>query len=181
MPADDPLSVIDVAKMLGLKKEHAFKVIDRLGIQKIRQPHKAHKGQAIAYITATDFALVKQYVESQRGAENQTTPTDSDIATIIEVGVFYVIQLEPEHDAGRFKVGFAANIGERLRAHRCSAPFAVVVKTWPCKRLWERTAIDCVTSHCEQLYTEVFRCVDLGAVIEKCDRFFGIMPDVTEG
>ena len=36
-----------------------------------------------------------------------------------EVGVFYLIQLEPQFDPGRFKVGFAANISDRLRALRC--------------------------------------------------------------
>jgi hypothetical protein len=106
-----------------------------------------------------------------------TDSNDSDGDDLrVGSGVFYLIQLEPDHDPGRFKVGFAANISERLRAHRCSAPFAIVAKKWPCKRLWESTAIDCVTADCEQLHTEVFRYNDLDSVIAKCNQFFAIMP-----
>ena len=91
-------------------------------------------------------------------------------------GVFYLIQLEQEHDPGRFKVGFASNMMERLRTHRCSAPFATVVETWPCHTLWERTAIVCVTQNCQQIHTEVFRAADIAQVKELCDRFFELMP-----
>jgi hypothetical protein len=59
-------------------------------------------------------------------------------------GVFYLLQLEPEHDPGRIKAGFAVSLPERLRTLRCSAPFTKVVRTWPCKVLWERTAIESV-------------------------------------
>ena len=91
-----------------------------------------------------------------------------------------MIQLEPDHDPGRFKVGFAANINERLRAHRCSDPFAEILKTWACRRTWERTAIDCVTATCEQVHTEVFRTESLDDVKARCDAFFDIMPAVQD-
>ena len=61
---------------------------------------------------------------------------------IEEQGVFYLLLLETEHDPSRFKVGFEISLSERLRALRCSAPLLEVVKTWPCKSLWERTAIE---------------------------------------
>jgi hypothetical protein len=84
--------------------------------------------------------------------------------------------LEPDHDPGRFKVGIADNFPERLRQHRCSAPLLKVVKTWPCKRLWEKTAIDCVTEGCEKLHTEVFRTQSIELVVERANRFFELMP-----
>jgi hypothetical protein len=41
-----------------------------------------------------------------------------------EASLFYLLQLEPEHDQGRSKVGFTTELEGRLRKHRCSAPFA---------------------------------------------------------
>jgi hypothetical protein len=54
-----------------------------------------------------------------------------------------------------------------LRQLRCSAPYIQVMKTWPCRRLWEKTAIECVTEGCERLHTEVFRALFLETVEEK--------------
>ena len=71
--------------------------------------------------------------------------------------VFYVILLDPESDPGRFKVGFSTEVAERLRSHETFAPFSELVKTWPCKTLWENTAIDCIADGCERLAPEVFR------------------------
>lgn len=67
---------------------------------------------------------------------------------------------------------------DRLRALRCSAPFAKVVGTWPCKELWGKTAIDCVTADCEKLHTEIFRTDALDEVAAKCQQFFALMPEV---
>ncbi|NJR52122.1 MAG: hypothetical protein HC780_23645 [Leptolyngbyaceae cyanobacterium CSU_1_3] len=89
-----------------------------------------------------------------------------------------MIQLEPEFDPGRFKVGFAANMSERLRHLRCSAPFAVVMRTWPCRRLWEKTAIESVSDSCERLHTEVFRASSTDEIIVRCERFFAVMPPI---
>ena len=66
------------------------------------------------------------------------------------------------------------------RVAGCSAPFAEVVATWPCKRLWERTAIECVSDGSERIHTEVFRTASLVSVREKCERFFALMPKVAE-
>ena len=102
-------------------------------------------------------------------------------AALYDIGVFYLLCLEPEHDPHRFKVGFASNLNERLRHHRCAAPYTQVVKTWPCRRLWEKTAIECVTNGCERLHTEVFRAASLKSVEEKCNNFFALMPNLVGG
>ena len=165
------ISVIDVAKAVGKAKQTVFKVLKRLGIesQKMRGPDS--RGQLIAYITQEEYNLVKAEIQNIRGGESVTPEP-----TIPELGVFYVVQLEPDHDPGRFKVGFASNMAERLRAHRCSAPFSKVLKTWPCRSLWEKTIIDCVCDGCERLHTEVFRVDSIDKVISKCDAFFSLMP-----
>jgi hypothetical protein len=64
----------------------------------------------------------------------------------------------------------------RLQKHRCAAPFAQYLKSWPCKRVWERAAIDCVTSGCERLHTEVFRVGSLEQLISRAQAFFSMMP-----
>lgn len=179
---DESISVIDAASEVGLDKRTVFKILKRLGIETLMERSAApdHRGQAIAHISLDDFESLRQDLASRNpgSAASDSEIADSEYAPI-DAGVFYLIQLEPEHDPGRFKVGFAVNISERLRSHRCSAPFASLVKTWPCRRVWERTAIDCVTAGCEQLHTEVFRTGDLGAVVARCDRFFSMMPQVT--
>lgn len=92
-------------------------------------------------------------------------------------GVFYLIQLEPEHDPGRFKLGFATNIEEGLRSHKTAAPFSKVLKTWPCKLLWEKTAIECASQGCVRLHTEVFRTESIDEVQSRCEQFFKLMPE----
>lgn len=62
--------------------------------------------------------------------------------------------------------------------HRCSAPFAHYRKYWPCRRTWERAAIDGVTNGLEQLHTEVFRGPSLDEVLARGERFFSVMPAV---
>ncbi|MCL2065374.1 MAG: GIY-YIG nuclease family protein [Candidatus Cloacimonetes bacterium] len=91
-------------------------------------------------------------------------------------GYFYLIQLEPDLDPGRFKVGFATSLEDRIRQHKCSAPLLKLKKHWACKSLWEKTIIDCITNDCEKIHTEVFRSTSIDIVIKKCDEFFDIMP-----
>ena len=98
----------------------------------------------------------------------------------MNIGVFYLLRLEPEHDPSRFKVRFANNLNERLRHLRCAAPYTQVMNTWPCRRLWEKTAIECVTDGCERLHTEVSRSLSLETIEEKCAEFFALMPKLAE-
>jgi hypothetical protein len=171
------VSVIDAALELRKRKQTLFKVMKRLGITGARRRDPSKGNQVVLFISRTDFDRIRCDLGSvSRGNEQD----DTDIQDIgfypAEKGVFYLIQLEPDHDPKRFKVGFAADITERLRAIRCAAPFATVLKTWDCRRLWEKTAIDCVTFNCEQIHTEVFRTTSVEDVARRCDNFFGMMP-----
>ncbi len=136
-------------------------------------------GQVISYITNEDFKRTLDEIKSQKNfnvSELAGEYTLINEELLFEQGVFYLLMLEPDHDPGRFKVAFAINLSERLRALRCSAPFAKVINCWPCKRLWEKTAIDCVTKGCDRLHTEVFRTQSIKSVIERCQLFFDLMP-----
>jgi hypothetical protein len=164
------ISVIDVARSLGKTKQLIFKIVGRLKIETVLEKTSTSRGQKIAYISAADHQRIKEYFATCgfEGEEAITLPETS--------GVFYLIQLEPEHDPGRFKLGFATNIEERLRSHKTAAPFSKVLKTWRCKLLWEKTAIECASQGCERIHTEVFRTDSIDQVLFRCEEFFKLMP-----
>ena len=172
---DNLISVIDAAKKLGVQRQRLFKVIKKLGIATTKERSQNHRGQAIAYIKDADLDLI---INSSAMDSTETVTNGERPSMVLDHGVFYLVQLEPEHDPLRFKVGFASNMSDRLRSLRCSAPFALILDTWPCHRLWEKTAIDCITHGCEKLHTEVFRTDDISRVKDKCHQFFHLMPNL---
>jgi hypothetical protein len=177
---DDWIAVRDVATEHGKRKQTVFKVLKRLGIETTKQRASSGKNQLIAYISQDGYQrLSAELLVMSSGVDSEDGEAESaEGFTCAEEGVFYLVQLEPDLDPGRFKVGFAVSLHERLRHLRCSAPFAVVVRSWPCRRLWEKTAIDCVSIESERLHTEVFRATSLDGVVERCEGFFAVMPPV---
>jgi hypothetical protein len=175
---DNTISVIDLAAQLGKRKQTIFKVLRRLGIEPTKATSANSRGAFVAYITDEDARLIRAELAMPSNSETfgEVGLDPTEISVPGQQGLFYLILLERRHDPGRFKVGFAINLSDRLRALRCSAPFATVVKSWPCKMLWEKTAIECVSDGCERLHTEVFRADSIEAVIAKCESFFALMP-----
>jgi hypothetical protein len=155
-----------------------FKTLKKMGIETRKERNSANGGQAIAYVTQADYQRIVARLSVSTAPRDGEDEDGDEEQWSAEFGVFYLLQLEPELDPGRFKVGFAASMPERLRQLRCSAPFVTVIKTWPCRRLWEKTAIDSVAAGCERLYTEVFRSGSLDEIMGRCDRLFAVMPPV---
>jgi hypothetical protein len=166
------IAISDAAARLGKRKKHLFKVIDRLRIAKRFEKSATARGQKVAYIAEQDFEALEEYFASSGDVVQEHT-NDSQTG-----GVFYLIQLEPEHDPSRFKLGFATNLEERLRAHKTSAPYSTVIKTWRCKLLWEKTAIESISRGCEKIHTEVFRGVSIETILDRCEQFFALLPNV---
>ena len=169
---EELISVIDIVKLRGKYKAYLFKVLKRLKIETIKDKSSEAKGQKISYINKNDYELLIKSLRSDESNSDENTNLTSS-------GVFYIIQLEPDHDPGRFKLGFATNIEERLRSHKTSAPLSRVVKTWPCMLLWEKTVIDCVSQDCERIYTEVFRTESIDEIQARCEEFLSLMPKIT--
>lgn len=119
---DDLISVRDIAAQHGKRKQTVFKILKRLGIETTKQRSATGKNQLVAYITQDEFKLVRGELLTIRSDDESEDGELDGIETAAEHGVFYLIQLEPVFDPGRFKVGFAANMPERLRHLRCSAP-----------------------------------------------------------
>ena len=140
-----------------------------MGIQTHLIRREESRGQKVAYISQGDYQILLETLINSSDAE-----IDAASDTTIP-GYFYIIQLEPAFDAGRFKLGFASDLDERLRTHRTAAPFAALVGKWPCKLLWEKTAIDCISSGCEKLHTEVFRTSNFEDVVRRANAFFELM------
>ena len=122
----------------------------------------------MSYITQDEYERLEPHLDGRVGQESATqSGTDP---------VFYLLRPEPQRDPRRFKVGFATDVEERIRHFKTVAPYVELVRKWPCKALWEKTAIDCVTDGCERLHTEVFRSEAIEKVIDRADRFFALMP-----
>lgn len=179
-PGSDALvSVIDAASQLGMLKQTVFKILKRLGIEAVKHRDPERRNAPTSFITSEQLKRVVEECATSDGGD--VTTAFDDVAVVWgDMGYFYVVQLEPEHDPGRFKLGFTVAVAERLRTHRCAAPFAEVLQTWPCRRVWERAAIDCASAGCEQLHTEVFRGESIEAVIERAEEFFALMPRIDD-
>ena len=175
-PAAGSVAVAELADELGTYKQTIFKIVKRLGIQPAKRREPTRGNQLVALVSEADAAAIR--VAFAEGRRNVAQGVSEVVEFAPDEGWFYLIQLEPEHDPGRFKVGFTTDLDGRLRHHRCSAPFAVYTKTWPCRRTWERAAIDCMTIGHEQLHTEVFRGSSLEEVAARGDQFFKVMPGV---
>jgi hypothetical protein len=181
--SDERIAIVDLADELQVRKQRVFKILKRLGIRPTQRREASRGNQNVAMMTLAEAAAVRS--ELGRGSSPRDDGAPLAVSATIaatevyfadDVGVFYLIHLEPDHDPGRFKVGFTTELDGRLRKHRCSAPFAQSLKSWASRRTWERAAIDCVTQGCEKLHTEVFRTASLSEVSARADAFFAIMP-----
>jgi hypothetical protein len=177
-PARAPkvIAVAELADELGTYKQTVFKIARRIGVEPIKRREQSRGNQLVAFVAEADAARIRDVFAEGRRSGVEGAADAVELAP--DEGWFYLIQLEPQHDPGRFKVGFTTDLDGRLRHHRCSAPYAEYRKHWPCRRTWERAAIDCVTADAEQLHTEVFRGPSLEVVLERGDRFFSTMPAV---
>lgn len=172
--SDQLVSISEIARTHGKRRQTIHKLVKRLSIRTVKVRGKNTRGQVSSHISLENYEELQRHLGglgTSPGDEVKDGPSDV-------VGVLYLIQLEPDSDPGRFKLGHTTNIDERMRSHRTVAPFVSLKRKWPCRLIWEKTAIECVTQDCERLYTEVFRTDDIDGVIERADQFFQLMPTI---
>jgi hypothetical protein len=75
-----------------------------------KERNSANGGQAIAYVTREDYQRVVARLTVSTPQRDGEEDDGDEEQWSAESGVFYLIQLEPELDPGRFKVGFAASM-----------------------------------------------------------------------
>ena len=170
MPDETYVSIKELAMRLGMDKSHARRYVLKLGFkpQKRRTPDSANQ------LTLTVTAVEAEAIVQQRLDQGFLS---SDKAVPYDVGFFYVIQLVPELAPLRVKLGFAIDMSDRIAQHRTSAPTATIVKTWPCRRSWEVTAMDALTAGGAKLIlNEVFEADDLNELVQRGDSFFALLP-----
>ena len=91
------ISVIDAARQIGKAKQGVFKILKRLGIETQKLRGSDAHGQLISYITQEEFQILLSAISI-----SSDTISDGSESPEVDSGVFYLIQLEPEHDPGRF-------------------------------------------------------------------------------
>jgi hypothetical protein len=97
-----------LAKQHGKRKQAVFKVLKRLGIETAKLRSSDHRGQLIAYISSEDARIVSaELLSSMQADVGDEAELTSIEALADEQGIFYLVQLEPDHDPGRYKLGFA--------------------------------------------------------------------------
>lgn len=170
--SDEVVSVKRLARMIGLDRSSALKYLKRLGVRPEMRRTTDSANQLAATITSDEAECVLR-MRREAGfviGDGISPPPAAD-------GYFYAIQLVPELEPGRIKLGFAGRVEERLQQHRTAAPTAIVLATWPCRRVWETAAMDAATqSGCQAVGTEVFDFGDIDDLLDNAGRFFEAMP-----
>lgn len=170
MASDEYVSIKELAQRLGMDRSHARRYVLTLGYSF----HKRRTAESGGQLTLCVTSAEADAISSQRAEKGFLAST---VVAASEIGVFYVIQLVPELDPMRLKLGFAESLEQRLSQHRTAAPTSRVLRAWPCKRSWELTAIDALTRQgCRLILNEVFECDEPDALVRRGDAFFSMLP-----
>jgi hypothetical protein len=151
-----------------MDKSHCRRFVISSGIN-FHKKRDVSTGQKVNAVSKDDAEKIIR-LRSVQGYGNSNAVKD-------EKGWFYIIQVIPEYNPNRIKFGYASDIQSRLSAHRCSAPTAEVVATFPCDPAWEKVAIMCCAKGQKQIGCEVFDVDDVRAVVEKARRFMELMNE----
>ncbi len=160
----------DLAKDINMDRSHARKFVKRLGIEFRRVRDSKSGNQLVLAVTDAEAQLIR----SARAQAGFSGEAGTELEAVS--GVFYIIRLVPELDPRRLKFGFAADLSTRLAQHRTAAPTASVVRSWPCRRSWESTVIDCLSGLCTLIASEVYEADSVDDVTRKADALFALMP-----
>lgn len=168
--SSDYVSIKELAQRLGMDRSHARRYVMRLGYSF----HKRRTADSGSQLTLCVTSAEADAIASQRAEKGFIAST---VVAISDVGVFYVIQLVPDLDPKRLKLGFAESLEQRLSQHRTAAPTSRVLRAWPCRRSWELTVIDALTSQgCRLILNEVFECDEPDALVRRGEAFFSMLP-----
>ena len=168
---EEYVSIKQLAEDIGMDRSHARRYVLNLGLKPTKRRTIDSGNQLTLTVTADEAEFVRTKRKEQ-GFLGSSKPVEA------EIGSFYVIQLVPELDPKRIKLGFADDVNQRLAQHRTSAPTAIVLKSWPCKRSWEKTIIDALAfSGGKLILNEVYEFDDIEAMIEHGNKLFSLLAD----
>jgi len=168
---EDFISLKELSNSIKLDRSNTRKIVLKYGIK----PQKRRTIDSGNQLTLTITKSEANYIVEKR---RENGFLNSSKAVVGDIGVFYIIQLIPELEPNRIKLGFSEDINSRLSQHRTASPTAIVLKIWPCKRSWESTVMDCLSSYnCKLILNEVYECSSINEIITIGDRLFAILPD----
>lgn len=156
-----------LAKKIGLHKTNLFSYIEsrNFSIKKMRMP-EAHN--QFTYVVSKKNANKIIQMRKKEGFARNHKVFDGN------QGYFYIIQLSKN----RIKLGFTNSIRKRLSEIRSVVPDAKYLKSFSCKRDWERCAIDCISMKCKRkISNEVYESDNTTSVLKKAMQFFSMMPN----
>lgn len=169
--AEEYVSLKHLAEEIGMDRSHARRYVLKLGITPHKRRTPDSRNQLTLAVDQVEADLIRQK-RREEGFVGDSKPVAK------AVGEFYIIRLVPELDDRRIKMGFADDLSTRHSQHRTAAPTAQVVASWPCKRSWESTVMDCLSKHqCRLILNEVFECDDVNGLVELANKLFGLLPD----
>src|SRR5260221_4503565 len=121
-----------LAQEWSIDKSTARKYVKHHGydFMRVRGDDRTH--QAVLALKTEDAELIRE-VRSHEGYSNGngSRPVENG------VGVLYVVQIMPDADSSRIKLGYASDANRRLASYRTVSPSATIVKTGPCRASWE--------------------------------------------
>jgi hypothetical protein len=172
MNGNDYISIKNLAEELGMDRSHARKYVLKLGIIPKKRRTEDSANQLTLTVTLDEAKRIKEN-RLEQGFNSERKVLNN------EYGYFYIIKLVPELDPKRIKLGYTNDLKDRLNQHKTAAPTATIIKSWPCKREWETTVIDSLSSiNCKHILNEVFECYDIEKLIEHGDNLFKLLPDL---
>ncbi len=169
----DFITIKDLANEIGIDRSNLRKYVLALGIEPLNVRTPESRGQITLAFTPEDAQFIREKRKDQGFSFDKPLSSHEHNGN----GAFYVIQIIPEFEPNRVKLGFASNAESRLQAHKTSAPTAKLVKTWDCKRSWEDVAmISATRTGCKLITNEVFLCDNLDELCNRISTFFEQMP-----
>lgn len=162
-----------LAEEWGIDKSSARKYVKNHGFDFARVRGEDRTHQLVLALKTEDAEMLRE----MRSNEGYTTGTSQPVTN--GAGVLYVVQIMPDADPSRIKLGYATDATRRLASYRTISPTAIIIKTWPCRSIWEQTAIDSLTAeNCTLIGGEVFTCTDIERLIQRGDTFFSYLPSL---
>jgi len=167
------VTIKQLAFDLGMDRSHARRFVAKSGVKAIKRRDPGSNNQLVLTVTEAEAARV---IDARHAlGYNQSKPTQDP-----DQGWFYVIQLVPDLDPRRIKMGFTNSIDARMAQHSTAAPTLKLTVYWPCRRAWEVAFMDCLRNvQCDHIRNEVFTCHNLDALIETGNRLSVVLNNNT--
>lgn len=157
------VSIDTVRRNVRLKKTE-------LNITPKKQKTPTSKGALVSCLTSDDAEKLISFYKTKGNPESKCNNNRN-------YGYFYLIQLIPEFQPKRIKIGFADDVNKRFKEHQTSSPTAKLLGFWPCKRAWDQAAMDSLTrERCQLVLNEVYE-GDISGFIKRAEDFFKLMPN----